>query len=105
MTTQTPNDNPSLTITGSVELFPGKGGWHYVRLSPKDVAELRKMTGKKGNIPLVITLDESVWHSTMMSMGQQQWFVAIKADVRASQKIEANDTITLTICPDMDKIL
>lgn len=40
-----------------------------------------------------------------MSMGAQQWFVAVKADVRKKESIAEGDTVSVKIAPDFDRLM
>lgn len=82
----------------------GYGGWHYVRV-PDDVhATLRQDSGKNGNVPVHVTIGKSTWPSTTMSMGEQRWFVAVKAAVRKAEGIAEGDTVSVSISPDFDRL-
>lgn len=95
---------PSVSIHGKVELFPGIGGWHYVLVPSDSVQELCVLAAKRGNIPLVVRLGNAVWKSTLMSMGNQQWFIAIKSPIRTAESISVGDNVTLQLTPDTDRI-
>lgn len=91
-------------FTAVVEKFPDTGGWHFVRIPPDVLEDLRGMAGKKGNIPIIAMVGNTSWPSTIMSMGEQQWFVALKADVRASENIQLGDSVALCIEPDFSRL-
>lgn len=82
-----------------------EGGWHYVRLTPDVREQLRAMSGKNGNVPVRLTIGKTTWLSTTMSMGEQQWFVAVRADIRKAESIAEGDSVTVKIAPDADRLM
>lgn len=98
------NDSKKIVFSATVELFPGTGGWHFVRL-PNDVLNLlREISRKNGNVPVRVTVGKTVWPSTIMSIGDQQWFVAVKASVRKQESIGLGDKIKVGIEPDFSRL-
>ena len=74
-------------------------------MPPDDVVKkLREQAGKKGNVPVLLTVGKSTWSSTIMSMGNQQWFVAVKADVRKNEAIGEGDMVSVQIITDFDRL-
>ncbi|MNH49982.1 hypothetical protein D3C73_15820 [compost metagenome] len=93
-----------MRFTATLEKTPGKGGWHYVRI-PDDIhSGLREMSGKNGNVPVQVAIGKSAWMSTTMSMGEQRWFVAVKADVRKDENIFEGDEVSVGVAPDVDRL-
>jgi hypothetical protein len=39
-----------------------------------------------------------------MSMGEQRWFVAVKADIRKTENVSEGDTVSVRIAPDIERI-
>lgn len=91
-------------FTSTVEKSPNKGGWHYAGLSQDMLNNLRAYAGKNGSLPVVVTLGKTTYPTTVMSRGNQQWYVAIKSDVREAENVHEGDTITLRISPDFTRI-
>ncbi len=94
-----------ITFTAKIEKVPTVGGWHLVRLPDEVLKELRSATGKNGNVPVLVKIGKTGWPSTTMSMGAQQWFVAVKADVRKKESIAEGDTVSVKIAPDFDRLM
>lgn len=94
----------AITFTATIEKISGTGGWHYVRLSDKVRSDLKSMTGKNGNVPIHVTIGKTSWSSTTMSMGQQQWFVAVKAAVRKAEDLAEGSAVSVDITPDFDRL-
>lgn len=93
-----------LEFTATVEKFSHKGGWHFVRLTQDLLEELRKLAGKNGNVPILATVGGTTWKTTIMSMGEQQWFFALGADVRKTENISEGDAVVVKITPDFTKL-
>lgn len=93
-----------IAFTATLEKAQSEGGWHYVRLTPEVCEQLREMSGKNGNVPVIMTIGKTSWPSTTMSMGEQQWFVAVKAEVRKAESIAEGDNVTVKIAPDTDRL-
>jgi hypothetical protein len=93
-----------MVFTATIEKTPGKGGWHYVCVPDNVRVELRDMSGKSGNVPVLVTIGKSTWSSTTMSMGEQRWFVAVKADIRKTENVSEGDTVSVRIAPDIERI-
>ena len=94
----------AITYTTKLEKASTEGGWHYVRLTPEIREELRQLSGKNGNVPVVVTIGKTSWPSTTMSMGEQQWFIAVKADVRKIEAIAEGDSVTVSVTPDFERL-
>ncbi|MDQ3064810.1 MAG: DUF1905 domain-containing protein [bacterium] len=93
-----------ISFTAKVEKSPRTGGWHYVGLSSKVIEEIRIMSGKNGNVPVLAAIGNTIWQSTIMSRGNQQWYVALKAEVRTAESIFEGEMVKVRIEPDWDRI-
>lgn len=72
---------------------------------PDDVRnELAKISGKNGNVPVIMTIGKTSWPSTSMSMGNQKWFVGVKTDVRTKESVKEGDTVSVKIAPDETRL-
>tara|TARA_B100002049_G_C16048386_1_gene362308 strand:- start:500 stop:799 length:300 start_codon:yes stop_codon:yes gene_type:complete len=87
-----------------VEKSPSYAGWHYVSVPDSTLQDLRKQAAKNGNVPVVIRAKAVVWRTTIMSRGNQQWYAAIKAEVREQLGIKEGDMLDIEIEPDMEKL-
>lgn len=101
-----PKDNitQQILFTAQVEKSEGKGGWHYVLLPEPVRDQLKSQSGKNGNVPVLVTIGQTTYSSTTMSMGQQRWFVAINASVRKAESISNNDVAHIAITPDWTRL-
>ena len=81
-------------IRGEIELFPQKGGWHYVRV-PIDFTDAAKGLGMRGLIPISVTLGETRWDSSLLPMGDGTHFIALSAKVRKAEILKVGDKVNL----------
>ncbi len=93
-----------MTFTAKIERMNDDGGWYIVRIPSETVQKLRAAAHKKGNIPVLCHIGKSEWSSTIMSMGEQQWFVAVKAAIRQAERIDEGDNIVIDIRPDATRL-
>ena len=93
-----------MQFSSKVEKVMGEGGWHVIVLPPEITRQLRDEAGKNGNVPVIVTIGKTTYPTTIMSMGQQRWFFAVKAAVRKAETINDGDAIAVTIVPDVERI-
>ena len=79
---------------GDIELFPQKGGWHYVRV-PIDFKDVAKDLGMRGLIPISVTLGETRWDSSLLPMGDGTHFIALSAKVRKAENLKVGDKVNI----------
>lgn len=96
--------NKVLSLTANVEKSPNKGGWHYIDLPEDLLNTLRQQAAKNGNVPIIVTIGNTNWKSTIMSRGDQQWYLPLSSDVREAEAIHEGDTVSLKITPDFEKL-
>ncbi len=83
---------PHFAARGKIELFPGKGGWHYVRVSKKITEETRDLADR-GLVAITATLGGSTWETSLLPMGDGSHFIAINAKVRRVEGVGLGDTV------------
>jgi hypothetical protein len=88
-----------LLVRGTVWKYPGKGGWFFVSVSEDDSRSLKRETriGRTGYgyVPVVATLGSSVWRTTLFPSKDGPYLLAIKADVRARERIGVGDEVAV----------
>lgn len=94
----------ALTFSAKLEKVPTEGGWHIVQIPSDILGKLRDEAGKNGNVPVYVEVGRTTWPSTTMSMGEQRWFVAVKADVRQAENIVEGDIVSVKITPDFERL-
>lgn len=82
-------------VAGVVDTFPAPSGWHFVRV-PREQTDTMQQKGVWGMVPVEVTLGSSVWHTSLLPMGDKQYFIAIKAAVRKKEHVQLGDSVTLT---------
>jgi hypothetical protein len=82
-------------VTGIVDIFPEPSGWHFVRV-PKEQTDPLTKAGAWGMVPVEVTLGNTTWNTSLLPMGQGQYFIALKQAVRKKEKVGLGDTITCT---------
>jgi hypothetical protein len=84
-----------------LEKYPGKGGWTYARVPeiPPDRKAWFNWVRVKGSIDGYVI---SAYH--LMSMGNGQLFLPVKAAIRKKIKKEAGDTVQVILYKDNDPV-
>lgn len=90
-----------ITFTAKIEKDGDAGAWHYVLLPTDALKQLRDVTGKRGSVKVHVTIGKTTYATTMMSRGNQQWFLAVKAAVRNAENLAEGDTVTIIIKPEV----
>lgn len=93
-----------MSFTTKVQKSPNKGGWHYVDMPDDLLSELRKQAGKNGNVPVVANVGMTDWKSTIMSRGQQRWYLPLSSFVREAEAIQEGQNITVSLTPDFRRL-
>ena len=94
------NSTPLLTkkkfaISGKVELFPQKKGWHYVGVPKKYTNETKHLLDR-GLVAITAKVGSSSWKTSFLPMGDGTHFIALPVKVRNKEKVELNDSIKLS---------
>jgi len=94
----------AITFSAKIEKVSSEGEWHIIRV-PDDVhVKLQSTSSKNGNVPVTVNIGSTTWPSTTMSMGQQRWFIGVKAKVRHAENITEGGTISVTMTPDPTRL-
>lgn len=80
---------------GEVEIFPQKGGWHYVRVSTM-ITEKLLHESQRGLIPIRATVGKTSWETSLMPMGDGTHFIALNAKVRKKENIELGMAVSIS---------
>ena len=90
-----------ITFTAKIEKDGDAGAWHYVLLPADALKQLRDATGKQGSVKVRATIGKTTYTTAMMSRGNQQWFLAVKAAMRNAENLAEGDAVTITIEPEV----
>ena len=91
----------SYRVRAKVWLYPGAGGWHFISLSKKPSREIKDVFGSArgwGAVPVAVTIGKTEWRTSLFPDRKSgAYLLAIKADVRARERIGIGDTVVATI--------
>ena len=88
--------NQTFTINGKVELFPQKGGWHFIRV-PKTITTELIHKADRGVIPITAKVGSTAWQTSLLPMGDGTHFIALNAKVRKKETVNLGDNISIEI--------
>ena len=89
-------------VRAVVWLYPGKGGWHFAALSPKQSSEIRARFGTDakgwGSLPVSVRIGATEWTTSLFPDKKSRCYLfAIKAEVRQKEHIIAGNAITAVV--------
>ncbi len=85
----------TFTISGEVNIFPQKGGWHYVD-APEEYTEMTKEYADRGLVAITATVGDTSWDTSLLPKGDGTLFIALPAKVRKREKIELGNYIEVS---------
>ncbi len=83
------------SFNGTVQKFPGSGGWVYVAVPKKYTKELKQRRRAWGMYPITAHVGKASWKTKLMMKKGGDFFVALKAMVRNREQIAVGDLITV----------
>ena len=101
-TTRDAGPKAEYRVRAKVWLYPGKGGWHFANLSPRQSSAIRAQFGRDargwGSLPVSVRIGETEWRTSLFPDGRSHTYLfALKAEVRRKEHITAGDTITAAV--------
>lgn len=81
--------------SGTVEIFPGPGGWHYV-IVPKEIANITKEIAVRGLTPIRVTIGRTSFNTSLLPYGDGRQFLALSKNVRKQESINLGDIINIS---------
>jgi hypothetical protein len=90
------------TVRTKVWLYPGKGGWHFATLSPRQSAEIRQRFAAEargwGSLPVNVRLGDTEWNTSLFPDRKSACYLfGVKASVRKLERVAAGDRITAVV--------
>lgn len=85
------------SFSGSVQKFPGQGGWVYVAVPTKYTKELKKRRRAWGMYPITARVGRTSWKTKLMMKKGGDFFVALKTALRNKEKITVGDRMTIKV--------
>ena len=82
------------SATNKVELFPQKGGWHYIKI-PIEITKPLQFKADRGLIAIKARLGDYSWDTSLLPMGDGTHFIPLNAKLRKKENIDLGDSITI----------
>lgn len=86
-----------IVVKGPIWKYPGPGGWYFVsvgeEVSKRLKSEKRINRTGYGYVPVTATLGSTVWETTLFPSKDGPYLLAIKANVRAKERIGVGDEV------------
>ena len=89
--------NGNFKVINKVEIFPQKGGWHFIRV-PNIITEKLAHKADRGVISINATIGKTSWETSLLPMGDGTHFIALNAKVRKSENLELGSKIEIHFC-------
>jgi hypothetical protein len=83
------------TFKSRVEMFPGKGGWTYVR-TPEIYSEMVKGYIGRVFVPIIVTVGKTTWRTSLLPFKKGSHFIALKKEIRKLEDINFGDEIEVS---------
>jgi len=90
----------AISFRGTVEKFPGVGGWTYVAVPKKYTKNLKERRRAWGMYPITAHVGGTSWKTKLMMKKGGDFFVALKSDVRNKEKISAGNKTPISFSLD-----
>lgn len=89
-------------MKSQVWLYPGMAGWHFINIPKKESLEITENFKEKkkgwGSLPVTSTIGKTSWDSSIFPDKKSgMYLLPLKASVRKTEKISAEDKVTFTI--------
>lgn len=82
-----------MEFSGEVELFPGEGGWYFVRMDPQLTDGL---PAERGLTAVTVTIGDHSWPTSLMPLKGGSTFLPLSAPVRRRLGLVLGDLVTGT---------
>lgn len=94
-------------FTGTLWLYPGEAGWHFVTL-PADVSDdIEEEAGQRGgfgSVPVEVTIGETTWKTSLFPDKRAASFVLpVKKAVRQLERLEADAPVLVRLRYDAER--
>jgi hypothetical protein len=82
------------SFEAQVEVFQREKGWHYVSV-PLELSKPLEPLAERGLIAITAQVGTISWPTSLLPMGDGTHFIALPAKVRAKQKIDVGEIISV----------
>lgn len=83
---------------GELELLPGVGGWHVLRLGAARSEHL-SVAARRGLVPVTARVGSTRWDTSLMPMGDGTLFLPFPVAVRRAEDLHDGDQVTAGLRP------
>ncbi|WP_036096320.1 DUF1905 domain-containing protein [Leptospira weilii] len=92
----------TIKFQGTVWIYPGKGGWHFLTLTSTASKEAKSILNKTsrswGMIPVTAKIGVTSWNTSIFpEKNSTKYVLPLKADVRKKEKITVNQKVHASI--------
>lgn len=92
------SSSDSYRVSGIIELFPQKGGWHFVTV-PGSVVEDLSWLAERSLIGITATIGSTTWDTSLMPTGDGSHFIPLNAKVRRDNDLEEGEQVVVEFVP------
>lgn len=97
-------------VRARVWRYPGPGGWHFVNLSRGQSLDIRRKFGAGvrgwGSIRVLARMGDTEWRTSIFPDAKSKsYLLALKASVRAAERVTVGDRIAVKIRIEVESIL
>jgi hypothetical protein len=82
------------SFEAKVEIFQREKGWYYVHV-PLELSKPLEPLADRGLVVVIAQVGAQAWPTSLLPMGDGTHFIALPAKVRAKQKIEVGDLVSV----------
>ncbi len=93
-----------LEFSGQIWFWKGPPPWYFITV-PEDESETLEATARAvsygwGMIPVTAQIGKTVWETSLWQK-DERYIVPLKADVRSSEHLKEDDTVTVRLAVSM----
>ncbi|HLL60931.1 MAG TPA: DUF1905 domain-containing protein [Candidatus Nitrosocosmicus sp.] len=81
------------SVTDKLEMFEPPAAWTYIPIPSDKIPHVRP--GGWGSIPIMATVGESTWKTSLFPLKNRGYFIPIKQMILKKEKLEAGELITI----------
>jgi len=78
-------------VTGKIQIFQMDSPWHFLPIPNSKVPSVRP--GGWGSIPVVVTIGNTTWKTSLFPAKGVKYFLPIKKQVLKQENLKAGDTV------------
>ncbi len=91
-----------IVINTTLQKFEGKGGWHHVKTTHEQYAQIRnapyfiKSRGF-GAVMCRVTVGKTVWTTSLFPTKEKVYILFVKKEVREKEQLKAGDNVKIRV--------